>query len=46
VEAFPFEYNKELKLFTFNNEWGFHDGSLQHMREGSFSRLSAQGTNI
>ena len=45
-ESIPFEYNTELKLFTFLNEWGFQEGSLSHMSKGSFSRLSAYGSSI
>jgi len=45
-EPLPFEYNKELKLFTFKNGWGLHDGSMRHLSEGSFARKSEDGRNI
>ena len=42
----PFEYNTELKLFTFLDEWNFEKGSMPHLRDGSFSRKTFYGTNI
>ena len=44
--SFPFEYNTELKLFTFNDEWDFSTNSFSHMKDGSFSRKTAYGNNI
>ena len=44
--SLPFDYDDELKLFTFNNEWNFAPGSLQLMTSGSYSRINASGRNI
>ena len=45
-ESFPFEYDSELKLFTFLNDWGFTEGSFPNMTGGSFSRKNLLGRNI
>jgi len=44
--SLPFEYNQELKLFTFKDEWNFSQGSLQLMTAGSYSRIDKSGRNI
>jgi len=46
VVARPFEYNTRMKLFTFLDNWGFVSGSLQHMKDGSYSRKNSAGRNI
>ena len=44
--AFPFEYDKELKLFTMRDEWNFEEGSERLVFDGSFSRWDAEGRCI
>ncbi len=46
AETLPFEYNKQMKLFTFLNEWNFEGESMMLIRDGSFSRKTIAGNNI
>lgn len=42
----PFEYNTRLKLFTFNNNWGFENGNFSMLSDGSFTRINNDGRSI
>jgi len=44
--AIPFDYTERLKLFTFNNEWGFENGNFSMMQEGSFTRFNSDGRSL
>ena len=46
ASPFPLEYDEDLKLLTFKDEWGFEEGSFKFMKEGSYSRLNVAGRNI
>lgn len=46
AEKLPCDYSERLKLFTFFRDWNFADGSLKHMKQGSFSRKNMNGRNI
>lgn len=45
-EAFPLEYDDKLKLLNLRNGWSFSDGSLSHIREGSFSMIDKNGRHV
>jgi len=45
-EPFPCEYNEELKLLTFVNDWKLTDASVLNMEDGSFSCKNKAGRYI
>ncbi len=46
VGPIPFDYSERLKLFTFDNGWGFENGNFSLLTGGSFSRKDINGRNI
>jgi len=45
-EKFPFSYDEKLKLFTFNDSWGFEHNNFSLMSSGSFTRINDRGMSI
>jgi len=44
-EPLPLDYTERFSLLTFLNDWNFAEGSLKHMKKGSYARKNAQGRN-
>ena len=45
-EPLPLEYNEDLKLLIFRNEWNITDGSLKYLKSGSYTRYNKAGRSI
>jgi len=45
-EPFPCEYDKRLKLLTFNNDWKLTDASILNMLDGSYSCKNKAGRYV
>ena len=45
-EPLPLEYNEDLKLLVFRNEWNITKGSLKHLTNGSYTRYNKAGRSI
>jgi len=44
-EPLPLDYTERFSQLTFLNDWNFAEGSLKHMKKGSYARKNAQGRN-
>jgi hypothetical protein len=45
-QPLPLDYTERYQLLTFLDDWKFADGSLKHMKNGSFARKNQAGRNI